>query len=93
MVGLFRREELQHKACIGKGCYLGEPEQDFILGDGDEDMGLVNGIIDPFEDKNQLRDLMFEKTKEVVRPYDFKTNDWCMVAYFLDMRDDRLTLS
>ena len=32
---------------------------------------------------------MFETTKWVVRPYDFKTNDWCMVAYFLDMRDDR----
>ena len=52
-------------------------------------MGLVNGIIDPLEDKNQLRDLIFETTKEIVRPYDFKSNDWCMGVDCLDMRDDR----
>ena len=47
-----RRVELHHKIYVGKEGYLGEPEQDFILGDGDEYMGLVNGLIDPLEDKN-----------------------------------------
>ena len=59
------------------------PEQGSILGedsDDDKDMML---------NKEQLRDLMFETSKEVVRPYDFKTNDLCMFAGYSNIEDGR----
>jgi hypothetical protein len=78
-----KRVELQHKICAGEEGYLCEPEQGPILGessDDDEDMGLVDGLMNPLEDENKLRELMSETTEEAIRPYDFKINDWCVVG-------------
>jgi len=76
------RDELQQRR-IAEDADICEPEQGSILGedsDDDKDMML---------NKEQLRDLMFETSKEVVRPYDFKTNDLCMFAGYSNIEDDR----
>jgi len=52
-------------------------------------MGLVNGLTDPSEDENQWRNLMFKITKEATRPYDLKTDDWCMFAGCINSEDGR----
>ena len=82
---------MQHKICAGEEGYLCEPGEGPILGessDDDEDMGLVNGLMDPLEDQNKLRELMFETIKEAIRPYDFETNDWCVLAGCTNSEDD-----
>jgi hypothetical protein len=80
-----RGVELQQRMCVEEEVYLCEPEQGSVLGessDEDEDMRLDDGFMDPWKDENQLEELMFETTKEALKPYDFETNKWCMYTGF-----------
>jgi pyruvate formate-lyase activating enzyme-like uncharacterized protein len=85
------RDELQQGRIVEDEVNC-EPEQGSILGedsDDDEDMMLTNDCMNHLKGEDQLRDLMYETSKEVARPYDFKTNDWCVFAGFSSMEDDR----
>jgi hypothetical protein len=52
-------------------------------------MMLTNDLMDHWKGEDQLRDLMSETSEEAARPYDFKTNDWCVFAGCSNMEDDR----
>ena len=45
--------------------------------------------MNPWKDENELREMIFGTTKEAMEPYDFETNNYCMIAGFYRMRDDR----
>ena len=80
--GKLTRDDLQQER-DAEDINICEPEQGPILGEDsndDKDMML---------NEEQLRDVMFETSKEVVRPYDFKTNDLCMFAGCSNIEDDR----
>ena len=51
-------------------------------------MGLVNDFMNPQKDESQLRELMFEITKEAMGPYDFENDDWCVFADCTNLEDD-----
>ena len=40
----------------------------------------ADGFMDPWKDGNKQKELMFEKTRKAMGPYDFETNDYCMFA-------------
>ena len=42
-------------------------------------MGPTDCFMDPWKDENQRKELMFETTREVMDPYGFETNDYCML--------------
>ena len=72
------RDELQQER-DAEDINICEPEQGPILGEDsndDKDMML---------NEEQLKDVMFETSKEVVRPYDFKTDILCMNAGFIEV--------
>jgi hypothetical protein len=84
-----RGVEFQQRMCVEEEVYLCEPEQGPVLGesnDEDEDMRLDDGFVDPWRDENQLEEMMFETTKEALKPYDFETNNWCMYAGFTNSK-------
>ena len=55
-------------------------------------MRLDDGFMDPWKDKNQLQELMFETTIEALKPYDFETNKCCMSSSFMNSKYARHTL-